>query len=77
MSSFTTKSHNFSPDYGQNPVEWLNYLTKEEIDTESDVKKSYKTLPIITYFKKLKESNLWRRTLLSIFSVRASKMYIR
>ena len=77
MSSFTTKNHNFSPDYGQNPVEWLSYLTKEEIDTASDVKKSYKTLPIITYFKKLKESNLWRRTLLSIFSVRAFKMYIR
>ena len=48
MSSFATKKRNFSPDYGQNPFEWLNYLTKEEIDTESDVKKSHKTLPIIT-----------------------------
>ena len=58
MSSFATKSHHFSPDYGQNQVEWLNYFTKEEIDTESNVKKSHKTLPIITCFKKLKERSL-------------------
>ena len=77
ISSFATKSHHFSPDYEQNPVEWLNYLTKEEIDTESNVKKSHKTVPIKTCFKKLKESNLWRRTLLSVFNVRAFKMYIR
>ena len=77
MSIFATKNHHFSPDYGQNAVEWLNYLTKEEIDTESNVKKSHKTVPIKTCFKKLKESNLWRRTLLSVFNVRAFKMYIR
>ena len=58
MSSFATKSHHFLPDYGQNPVEGLNYLTKEEIDTESNVKKSHKTVPIITCFKKLKERSL-------------------
>ena len=58
MSSFATKSHHFSPDYGQNPVEWLNYLTKKEIYTESNVKKSHKTVPIIICFKKLKERSL-------------------
>ena len=65
MSSFATKSHHFSLDYGQNAVEWLNYLTKEEIDTESNVKKSHKTVPIITCFKKLKErsSRLYRNAI--------------
>ena len=58
ISSFATKGHHFSPDYGQNAVEWLNYLTKEEIDTESNVKKSHKTVPIITCFKKLNERSL-------------------
>ena len=58
MSIFATKSHHFSPDYGQNAVEWLNYLTKEEIDTESNVKRSHKTVLIITCFKKLKERSL-------------------
>ena len=69
MSSFTIKSHHFPPDYGQNPVEWLNYLTKEEIDTESNVKKSHKTVPIITCFKKLKErsSRLYRNAIKVIY----------
>ena len=54
MSSFATKSHHFSPDYGQNAVEWLNYFTKEEIDTESNVKKSHKT--VCTHYKMLQKT---------------------
>ena len=46
MSSFATKSNHFSPDYGQNAVEWLNYLTKEEIDTESNLKCHIKLYPL-------------------------------
>ena len=58
MSIFATKNHHFSPDYGQIAVEWLNYLTKEDRDTESNVKRSHKTVLIITCFKKLKERSL-------------------
>ena len=40
----------------KNNFSWL--LTKEERDTESNVKKSRKTVPIITCFKKLKGKSL-------------------
>ena len=35
---------------------WL--LTKEEVDTESNIKRSHKTVPILTCFTKLKERSL-------------------
>ena len=39
--------------HGQNPIEWLNFMAKQDIDTESNEKYSHKTASLSTCFRKL------------------------
>ena len=42
---------------GQNPIEWLNFLAKDEINTDTE-SQSHKTASIKTCIKKLKDRSL-------------------
>ena len=50
-SKFKTKEH------GQNPIEWLNFLVKDEINTDTE-SQSHKTASMKTCIKKLKDRSL-------------------
>lgn len=56
MSCYATNKYK-TREHGQNPIEWLNYLAKDEINTDTD-SQSYKTAPIKTCIKKLKNRSL-------------------
>lgn len=48
----------FEENYGQNPIEWLNFLSKNEIDTHQNIKKSHKDVPLTVTFQKLKNRSI-------------------
>ena len=57
MSRYATKKFK-TKEHGQNPIEWLNYLSKDEIDTHDNVKQSHRHASILTCTKKLKNRSL-------------------
>ena len=57
MNRYATKKFK-TKELGQNPIEWLNYLSKDEIDTHGNVKQSHRHASILTCTKKLKNRSL-------------------
>ena len=57
VSRYATKKCK-TKEHGQNPIEWLNYLSKDKIDTHSNVKQSHRHASILTCTKKLKNRSL-------------------
>ena len=57
MNRYATKKFK-TKEHGQNPIEWLNYLSKDEIDTHGNVKQSHRHASILTCTKKLKNRSL-------------------
>ena len=53
MSRYATKKFK-TKKHGENPNEWLNYLSKDEIDTYDNVKQSHRYASVSTCTKKLK-----------------------
>ena len=57
ISRYATKKFKTN-EHGQNPIEWLNYLSKDEIDTHDNVKQLHRHASILTCMKKLKNRSL-------------------
>ena len=54
MSRYATKEFK-AKEHEQNPTEWLNYLSKDEINSHDNVKQSYRHASILRCTKKLKK----------------------
>ena len=53
MSGYATKKFK-TKQHGQNPIQWVNYLSKDDIDTYDNVKQSHRHASTLTCTKKLK-----------------------
>ena len=58
MVAISTRENQLLMEHGQNQIEWLNFMAKEEIDTTDNVKGYHKTASLSDCFKKLKERSL-------------------
>ena len=57
MSRYATKKFKTN-EHGQNPIKWLNYRSKDEIDTHDNVKQLHRHASILTCTKKVKNRSL-------------------